>query len=480
MAENPAPGWLPMNKIVTRMFLRIFPLLVFLAGVPGAPAADPPGGLVIVAPERFHQALAPYLRHKAKQMATFLLSLEDILKRSPGADDPERLKRYLFDDWQVRGTRYVLLVGDADALPVRYMVLDRVTAPARDYAFYPSDLYYADLAKPDGSFEDWNSEKDGFHAGYFGEVRGEKNKDGPINFDRIDYLPDVAVGRWPVSTPEEVEVVAAKTIRYEEGVLSAGKTGARRAAFVNPAGWVDCRPFFDGISSHLPSGWSAEKLYDSGRKGGPSMPPTSAEEVVRAMNGGLGLLVHAGHGADTRWEGSLGLKNFPQLKNQDFLPVVISAGCSTARFATLPPYEPYVDVAGHEHAGTDHGEVFEAPPPPPAPYQVGKFNPTGLGEALLRRGPGGAVAYIGCNTGSQPCGLSLVEGFVGGLEGPSEPRLGDLWTRAIAHYFKKERLAELKPTDSWYPPSIFFQGMKFMVFGDPSLLLPAPKPGRQF
>lgn len=25
------------------------------------------------------------------------------------------------------------------------------------------------------------------------------------------------------------------------------------------------------------------------------------------------------------------------------------------------------------------------------------------------------------------------------------------------------------PTAGWYPPSIFFQGMKFMLFGDPSL-----------
>jgi len=31
----------------------------------------------------------------------------------------------------------------------------------------------------------------------------------------------------------------------------------------------------------------------------------------------------------------------------------------------------------------------------------------------------------------------------------------------------------LKPNNGWYPPSIFFQGMKFTLFGDPSLPLPA-------
>ena len=131
---------------------------------------------------------------------------------------------------------------------------------------------------------------------------------------------------------------------------------------------------------------------------------------------------------------------------------------------------------GKEHAGTDDKELFAAPPPPPSPYQRGRFNPTGLGEQVLKRGPSGAVAYIGCNTGSQPCGLTLVEGFVTALAEAKEPRLGDCWASAIRHYFDKEHLATLKPNADWYPPSIFFQGMKFMLFGDPSLRLPANRP----
>ena len=76
--------------------------------------------------------------------------------------------------WQEQGVQYVLLAGDADVLPVRYMVLDRVTPAAFDYAFYPSDLYYADLARKDGSFEDWNARKNSFHGQYYGEVRREE------------------------------------------------------------------------------------------------------------------------------------------------------------------------------------------------------------------------------------------------------------------------------------------------------------------
>ncbi len=443
----------------------------------GAAFGDAPKRLIVVAPERFHGALADYLRHKRRQLPTDLLSLEEVLADARGADDPERLKRRIYRAWRHDGCRYVLLVGDADVLPVRYMVLDRKTPAAADYAFYPSDLYYADLAKRDGAFEDWNARKDGFHAGYFGEVRGEKNKDDPINFDDVDYLPEVAVGRWPVSTAAQVKVVAGKTVCYEQGVLGAGRPGMRRAAFVAVGGWVDGRPLFDRLSVALPPGWTAEKRYFPEKRKGPATPPPTAGEIIRLMNEGVGLLIHAGHGKDDRWEGSLSLLHLPAIQNAHQLPVVISAGCSTARFSTLPPYEAYLDVSGKAHRGTNHGEVFDEPPPPPAPYQTGRHNRTGLGECLVRSSPNGAVAYIGCNTGSQPCGLTLVEGFVKGLQGADGHRLGDAWNCAIAHYYKKEKLASLRPTRSWYPPSIFFQAMKFMLFGDPSLPLP-PTPAK--
>jgi hypothetical protein len=133
-------------------------------------------GLVVVAPDALRDAVAEFVKFKSEQLPTELVSLQEVLKSSGGVDDPERLKRFLFSRWKEKQIGYVLLVGDADVMPVRYMVLDRVTKEAFDYSFYASDLYYADLAKADGSFEDWNAQKEGFHARYFGEVRGEKNK----------------------------------------------------------------------------------------------------------------------------------------------------------------------------------------------------------------------------------------------------------------------------------------------------------------
>ena len=412
--------------------------------------------LLIVAPEQFVPALEEFVKHKSNLLDANVKTLEAILASGDGVDDAEKLKRFLYAEQRDRGLDFVLLVGDVDVLPVRYMTLDRKQDSAFNYSFYPSDLYYADLARADGSFEDWNAQRDSYHAGYYGEVRGETNKDDPINYDGVDYQPDVAVGRWPVSTPEEVERVADKTIRFERATLEAEGDTPKRAGLVSVGGWVDSRPWMDGLASKLGANWEIEKRYFSNRRRRSETPPTR-EEVRGLFNGDMNLIVHAGHGQNDQWEQCLAM------------PIVVSAGCSTANFAPLPPYTRYVDVKGNEHKGTDRGEKFDSPPTPPANYQRDKYNPSGLGEQLLKRSEHGAVAYIGCNTGSQPCGLTLVEGFVFALADANEPRLGACWSEAVKYYYEQQRLATIKPDNGWYPPSIFFQPMKFMVFGDPSL-----------
>ncbi len=436
-----------------------------------AEAGTPTGNtkeLLVISPKSFEEALREFLTWKQTLQPTRWVALEEILSSSPGADDPEKLKRFLYTEWRAHDIGYVLLVGDVDALPVRYMVLDRMTEAAFDYAFYPSDLYYADLAKPDGSFEDWNAEKKGFHAGYIGEVRGEANKTDPINFDQVDYTPELAVGRWPAGNADEVRQMAAKSATYEKKVLADSDPKLRRAAFLSVDGWVDTRDLLGRLAGKLEGAWQIERRFH-----GTDSPPPDAAQVRALLNEGTGLVVHTGHGQPDRWEQCFSTADLEKLTPTESLPVFLSAGCSTAHFAPLPPYEPYVDIHGESHAGTDHGETFTAPPPPPAPLQIGPVNPTCLGEQLLRSPGTGGVAYIGCNTGSQPFGLTLVEGFIRELSTGTVPRLGDCWNSAVRYYIEQQNLRKLTPTDSWVPPSIFFQAMKFMVFGDPSLRMPA-------
>lgn len=455
-----------------RPFAMLCTVLLALGCAARTAEAAAPKPLLIVAPRALVPAVREFAAYKRTLLRTEVVTLEDALRKSRGVDDPERLKRFLYDRWKAGRLGYVLLVGDCDVMPVRYMVLDRVTPAAFDYAFYPSDLYYADLAKADGSFEDWNGARDSFHAGYFGEVRGEKNKAGPINYDGVHYHPVVGVGRWPADTPEQVALIARKTMRYEKALLAGSKPGARSVALIATDGWVDARGALDDAAKALGAGWQPERRYYAGGYPAATPPPTEAE-LYGLLAKGVGLVLHAGHGDSDIWYRCCSIPGLIGASDADRLPVLVSVGCSTAYFAPLAPYGPYTDVEGGDHKGTDHGETFAAPPAPPSPYQK-RYNPTGLGEAALLRNENGAVAYIGCDTGSQPCALTLLSGFARAVGSEPEPRLGDAWAGAVRYYYDHEHLADLKPNADWYPPSIFFQAMKFMVFGDPSLRLPGP------
>ena len=230
--------------------------------------------LLVVAPDAFHDVLEQYLVYKQTILPTELVSLQEVLRTSQGVDDPERLKTYLYSRWKSGELGYVLLVGDVDVMPVRYMVLDRKTAAAFDYAFYPSDLYYADLATADGKFDSWNAVQDSFHQQYFGEVRGEKNKKDNINFDGVDYRCEVAVGRWPVSNLDEVRLVAEKTMTYEKSLRAKQKPGLDRAALVVVAGWVDARQRLTGLFDRLQPAWTLQQrsLFGSA----PGIPNSAA------------------------------------------------------------------------------------------------------------------------------------------------------------------------------------------------------------
>ena len=457
-----------------------------------ARGADQSPGLIIIAPDEFLNALGPYAKERNNDIPTRLIPLKSALLQGadvsfapgqavpPAADDAELLKRYLFNEWREKRAAFALLVGDADVLPVRYMCLDRVTAPAFDYAFYPSDLYYADVAKANGTFEDWNAQRQGFHAQYFGEVRGEKNKTEPINFDDIDYKPEIAVGRWPVSTPEQAAAIAAKTLRHLQAATKrathqASEHASPQAAFVACGGWIENRPSMDRLGRALEAAqWRIERRFFADERRDDQTPPPDADNVIALANNGCDVIIHSGHGSDDSWAHSITLASIEKMTGKGGqLPVMMSAGCSTARLATLPPYEAYIDVDGVAHKGTNSGELFTHPPPPPACYQRGEYNLTGLGEQLLRAPEGGAIAYIGCNTGSQPCGMTLLEGFIAALPDGAAVggnRVGNCWNQALRQYVEVQHLADLKPVEGeWYPPSIFFQGMKFMLYGDPSL-----------
>jgi len=177
--------------------------------------------LVIIAPSKFSNALQPLITHKvSKGISTTLKTTEDIYKEYDGYDKPEQIKYFIKDAIETYNTSYVLLVGGLKSLingvprdnlnegtkdynlPVRY---SNMLVQAGDDPGYICDLYYADIYKEGGVFDNWDSNGNHIYAEY--KFAG----------DKLDLYPDVAVGRLSCRTTNEVKDVVEKIITYESG-----------------------------------------------------------------------------------------------------------------------------------------------------------------------------------------------------------------------------------------------------------------------
>ena len=157
------------------------------------------------------QVLANY--RTARGMPTVVATREYIAANyRNGADIQETMRMYIRDAYTKWGVQYVLLGGDSDVLPPRY--IDNSLYPPNAYTSIPCDLYFACL---DGN---WNADGDA----WFGQ---------PAKYDlpgdSVDFAAEVYVGRAPVSSAADAATFVQKVINYES--LPAGTAWPSRTLF---------------------------------------------------------------------------------------------------------------------------------------------------------------------------------------------------------------------------------------------------------
>jgi hypothetical protein len=462
------------------------------AGSEAVASADPikPEGncdLVIITPPEFISALTSLKEHKNNTgIITKIISLEDIYTSYKGRDEAEKVKYFLADYSKTAGLKYAMLVGDADKFPIRFTKTDRATAAAFDTAYYGADLYYADLFKADGSFDDWDNNKNGF----FGELAGE-TKTGPLNVDKVDLVPDIAVGRVPASNADEVARYAAKVISYEND--------GSKSSYINDILLVSTKDpslseLFcgnqDKIAKELLKSKNVTKLYDLDKeffdnKWQQKYTPGEYDKILAEkvsvnagtindyLNKGIGFLSYMGHGNKDVWANIYTTEYVSSLNNSGKPTIIFTGGCGTAEFATLPPYSAYLDINGVYHQGTNNGEVFTQTPPQPACIQQ-ENNPESLAEYFTVYYDVGAVGYLGFITGAQGYAATLNYGFFEGIKN-GKPTLGDIWNYMTKQYYKVEKFPSTISSPDWWIVAGFHQPWKLFLFGDPSLRIGSAK-----
>jgi hypothetical protein len=297
--------------------------------------------LVVIAPKEFVKALQPLVTFKeSKGLTTILVTPEDSCKGTyfptQGRDCAEKMKYFIKDAFDQWGTKYVLLVGGRKGgvnketwwVPVRYSMLNDGGESS-----YLTDLYFADICNPDGSFSSWDSNNNG--------IFGEWNT---TYHDVMDMYPDVCVGRLPCTSASQVKTMVDKIITYE--TTTNGSAWFKR--FVGVAG--DTYPdvnesCYEGEMATNQSyaqlkdlGFNASFLWTSnGRMTGP-------ESVIAELSKGCGFVHFSGHGNPMVWATHPPHNNswvdgpnsfqMRKLSNGDEQPIVIVGGCHNNQFNT--------------------------------------------------------------------------------------------------------------------------------------------------
>lgn len=174
--------------------------------------------MVIIAPLKFSRDLQKLIDHKNNlnpPVKTVFVSTEWIYKNYTAYDKPEKIKYFIKDAIETWNVTYVLLVGGLKSLvygqpkdntnegtrdwyvPVRYSNL-KTNEPG-----YLCDLYYADVYKTGGVFDNWDSNGNHIYAEFFK--------------DKLDLYPDVCLGRLSCRNNWEVRSIVDKIINYEDG-----------------------------------------------------------------------------------------------------------------------------------------------------------------------------------------------------------------------------------------------------------------------
>ncbi len=254
---------------------------------------------LVISHASFIDQLSPLLAaRQAQGLTTKVVEVEDLYARyTGGVFDPQAIRKYLVEAADQLGVRMVLLVGGdtydyLDHLGIGSMsfipTFYATTHPVVRYA--PADSLLADL-------------------------------DG-------DGVQDLALGRLPVRTLDELETMLDKTLAFS--------TTSRTALFAADAndGRVSFSAASDEMALCLPADWSIERAYLDEMD-----LPGARAKLIGALQAGLPLVSYIGHSGPMSWsfDNLLTANDASNLTNFTNPSLILAWGCWNG-YHSVPQY----------------------------------------------------------------------------------------------------------------------------------------------
>jgi hypothetical protein len=255
---------------------------------------------ILVGPRDFLAAAQPLSDWRTEQgLAVMAVSVEEIYQEFGfGEARPEAVQdfiAYAFHQWSAPSPRYVVLLGDATLDPKDYLetgVVNRVVPQMvkTSYMWTVSDPSYV-----------------------------------AVNGD--DILPDLAIGRLPAESVDEVAVMVAKLLAYESGEATMTGPAVLVADNLDSAG--DFEANAEDIASSLLAERGTTKIYLGELGAG-----ASRSAITSAFDQGVSLVSYMGHGGIDLWAKEKIFTNteIGSLAPQAQQPLVLTLNCLNGYF----------------------------------------------------------------------------------------------------------------------------------------------------
>ncbi|MEM7113146.1 MAG: C25 family cysteine peptidase [Chloroflexota bacterium] len=247
--------------------------------------------LIIISSDTFAPALAPLVEaREAEGLSVALVAVEEVYDAfGDGVASPASIQsfvRHAHAEWAEPKPSYLFIVGDA------------TTDYHNNFGTAPEHAIPSMLVPVVFS--------------------GETVSDSRLVDVDDDMMPDMAIGRWPVSTVAEVESLVARTLAYEQG------DAAEQILFATDGTEPQFPIIAERLSEQSDFSETAVNILD-----GPQ-----ADQVAAAWNEGTWLTTYVGHGSVTQWgkEDVFTLDAVSNLSNSS-PPIVVQLTCLTGLFA---------------------------------------------------------------------------------------------------------------------------------------------------
>lgn len=283
------------------------------------------------------EPLAAY--HRERGLRVEIVDVEDIYdEMGDGIVHPRAIRDFLshaYHSWRPPAPRFVLLVGDAswDISP------EADDANYADWTFRPGERRFVKNQSTPYATQATLGHRNLIPTWHFESGEGHAASDNYfVAIDGVDHLPDMAIGRLPVTEPGEVAAIVEKTLAYARGA-EVGPWRRRILWITNEE--TSFQRFSDRIESEeaRPLGYAPLKIYPS-----PDEESNAAHQATLrgAFDEGQ-LLVHFfGHGGRYIWRTGppdyrknhdlFTLDDLDTLAPTVNLPVVLSMTCYSAPF----------------------------------------------------------------------------------------------------------------------------------------------------